>query len=356
MTIIGGRNTAKNACSTSPKLANGASCLVNINCDLGEGLGNDAELMPYLHSCSIACGGHAGDAKSIRETVKLAIAHDVEIGAHPSFDDRQNFGRLSVKVSRVDLTASLVRQIKLVSDECIAQGVKLHHVKPHGALYNLMCEDQQLQAAIEDAVCEVDPELPLYAPPFFTSKRLRVVSEGFADRAYTSTGRLRPRGAEGAVIEDVNTALAQTQALNCETICVHGDNPAALEIVKHLSINRIPVCGHIGYMPQINKYHKSLNDNLLDKAKNLEQAGVKMLVMSMTSEAEDKIITNKLTIPTISFRSSNFCDGEVELLYDLLEITKISFLNNKNNTKKIISPNIFNKLEKFIEKIHNRKI
>ena len=247
---------------------------MNINCDLGEGLGNDAELMPYLHSCSIACGGHAGDANSVRKTIRLAIDYDVHIGAHPSFDDRQNFGRLSVKVSRVDLTASLVRQIKLVRDECLTQGVKLHHVKPHGALYNLMCEDQQLQAAIEDAVCEVDPELPLYAPPFFTSKRLRVVSEGFADRAYTSTGRLRPRGAEGAVIEDVNTALAQTQALNCETICVHGDNPAALEIIKHLTqrlIEIVPYGADAWLINWSQKIHPDILWAVLAAKKTLEE-------------------------------------------------------------------------------------
>ena len=155
-----------------------------------------------------------------------------------------------------------------------------------------------------------------------------------------------------------NIALKNAKLLidaGADIVKIEGDNDI-LEIIKHLSINKIPVCGHIGYMPQINKYHESLNNNLLDKAKNIEQAGAKMLVMSMTSEAEDKVITDKLTIPTISFRSSNFCNGEVELLYDLLGITKISFLDDKDNTKKMISPNIFNKLEKFIKKIHNRKI
>jgi UPF0271 protein len=225
----------------SLKLANGASYLVNINCDLGEGLGNDAELMPYLHSCNIACGGHAGDAHSVRDTVKVAIDHNVRIGAHPSFDDRQNFGRVAVDVSHAELTASLVRQIKLVRDECVTQGAKLHHVKPHGALYNLMCEDKSLQDAVEDALCEVDAQLPLYAPPFFTSNRLNVVSEGFADRAYKEAGILRPRGEDGAVIDNVDAALKQTQSLNCQTICVHGDNPAALEIVKHLTQRLIEI-------------------------------------------------------------------------------------------------------------------
>ncbi|MBC8369287.1 MAG: LamB/YcsF family protein, partial [Planctomycetes bacterium] len=235
---------AKNACSGSLKLANGASCLVNINCDLGEGLANDAELMPYLHSCNIACGAHAGDQQSIRETVKLAIAHGVKIGAHPSFDDRQNFGRVAVEVSRENLTASLVRQINWVRDECKAQGAKLHHVKPHGALYNLMCEDKSLQGAVEDAICKVDAKLPLYAPPFFTSTKLKVIGEGFADRAYTADGRLRPRGEEGALIEDENIALAQTQKLQCDTVCVHGDNPAAIAIVKHLTQRAIEIVSY----------------------------------------------------------------------------------------------------------------
>tara|TARA_B100001778_G_scaffold255234_1_gene215318 strand:+ start:815 stop:1546 length:732 start_codon:yes stop_codon:yes gene_type:complete len=140
-----------------------------------------------------------------------------------------------------------------------------------------------------------------------------------------------------------------------DIVKIEGDNNI-LEIVKYLSINKIPVCGHIGYMPQLNTKLKSKNHNLLRKAKNLEEAGIKMLVLSMTKPSEDKSITQNLKIPTIGFRSSNFCNGEVEVLYDLLGITKLSFSKDKNKAKKIESVDIFSRLEKFIKKIHNRKI
>jgi UPF0271 protein len=220
----------------SLKLASGASCLVNINCDLGEGLANDAELMPYLHSCNIACGGHAGDAQSVAAAVSLAIANNVLIGAHPSFPDQQNFGRAAISISADDLFASLVEQIELVRDECLRQGVRLNHVKAHGALYNLMCEDAALQKIVEDAICHVDADLPIYAPPLFDSARLNIIREGFADRGYQKDWRLLPRDQEGALITDAAHALSQSRLLSkFDTLCVHGDNPSALEIVKLLS-------------------------------------------------------------------------------------------------------------------------
>ena len=128
------------------------------------------------------------------------------------------------------------------------------------------------------------------------------------------------------------------------------------EIIKHLTRNKIPVCGHIGYMPQINTKLKTKNHDLIKKAKNLEQAGVKMLILSMTKPSEDKLITQNLKIPTISFRSSNFCNGKVEVLYELLGITKLSFSKDKNKAKKIKPRDIFYDLEKFIKEIHDRKL
>jgi len=135
-----------------------------------------------------------------------------------------------------------------------------------------------------------------------------------------------------------------------DIVKIEGENNI-LEIVHYLSTNNIKVCGHIGSMPQINK--KSSNDKLLKNSKDLEKAGLKMLVLSMTSPSDDKVITNQLRIPTIGFRSSSFCNGEVEVLYDLLGITKFSFTNKKNSDKNI-SLNTFSILEKFIEKIHSR--
>ena len=138
-----------------------------------------------------------------------------------------------------------------------------------------------------------------------------------------------------------------------DIVKIEGDDDI-LEIIKHLTRHKINVCGHIGSMPQINKIQKIVTKDLLKKAMDLENAGVKMLVMSKTSAANDKNITGHLSIPTISFRSSSFCDGEVELLYNLLGVASASLSDNKNN--KILPSNIFNKLEKFIKNIHSHKV
>ena len=151
-----------------------------------------------------------------------------------------------------------------------------------------------------------------------------------------------------------NMALKNAKLLinaGADMVKIEGENNI-LEIVKHLSVNKILVCGHIGCMPQVNKSEKLKNEGLLTKAKNLEGAGLKMLVMSMTSESNDKVITDQLSIPTISFRSSTFCNGEVEVLYDLLGITSASFLSDKKETDKIQS---LGNIEQFIKKIHTRK-
>ena len=154
-----------------------------------------------------------------------------------------------------------------------------------------------------------------------------------------------------------NMALKNAKLLikaGADMVKIEGENNI-LDIVKYLSVNKILVCGHIGCMPQVNKNKMLANKNLLTKAKNLEAAGLKMLVMSMTSESDDKAITDQLSIPTISFRSSTFCNGEVEVLYDLLGITSASFSNDKNETDKTEAPSLFDKIEKFIKKIHKRK-
>jgi 3-methyl-2-oxobutanoate hydroxymethyltransferase len=140
-----------------------------------------------------------------------------------------------------------------------------------------------------------------------------------------------------------------------DIIKIEGDSDI-LEIVKYLSLNKIPVCGHIGFMPQIKKAQNLTDEELFTKVKNLENAGLKMIVMSMTSSKNDKIITKTLKIPTIAFRSSSFCNGEVELLYDLLGISTSSLTNKKRENDKMMSLIKLNKLEQFIKKIHARKI
>jgi len=139
-----------------------------------------------------------------------------------------------------------------------------------------------------------------------------------------------------------------------DMVKIEGDNDI-IDVVKHLSANKIFVCGHIGCMPQVNKIKNLPNEDLLTKAKNLEEAGLKMLVMSMTSESDDQTITNQLSIPTIGFRSSLFCNGEVEVLYDLIGISSTPNFNAQKETGKIEHLTILDKIENFIKKIHTRK-
>ena len=139
-----------------------------------------------------------------------------------------------------------------------------------------------------------------------------------------------------------------------DMVKIEGDNDI-IDVVKHLSANKILVCGHIGCMPQVNKIKNLPNEDLLTKAKNLEEAGLKMLVMSMTSESDDQTITNQLSIPTIGFRSSLFCNGEVEVLYDLIGISSTPNFNAQKETGKIEHLTILDKIENFIKKIHTRK-
>jgi len=155
----------------------------------------------------------------------------------------------------------------------------------------------------------------------------------------------------------INMALKNAQFLvdaGADMVKIEGDYNI-LEVVRHLSANKILVCGHIGYMPQANKIKNSTNEELLTKAKSLEEAGLKMLVMSMTSELDDITITNQLSIPTISFKSSPFCNGEVKVLYDLLGMTSSSLSNDKRDADKIKLPTMFGKLGQFIKEIHTRK-
>jgi 3-methyl-2-oxobutanoate hydroxymethyltransferase len=139
-----------------------------------------------------------------------------------------------------------------------------------------------------------------------------------------------------------------------DMVKIEGENDI-IDVVKHLSANKILVCGHIGCMPQVNKIKNLQDADLLTKAKNLEEAGLKMLVMSMTSESDDQTITNQLSIPTISFRSSPFCNGEVEVLYDLIGISSAPIFNLQKETGKIEHLTMLDKIENFIKKIHTRK-
>src|SRR5687768_1003474 len=222
---------------------------VDINCDLGEGCDNDAELMPFISSANIACGYHAGDSETMKRTVALAMANGVAIGAHPGYLDRENFGRTTMSLSSHDLIELVTEQLRAMRTVCDSMDAKLHHVKPHGAMYNQAAKDREMAASIAEAVRAFDRELVLYglSGSFLISEAeiagLKTASEVFADRTYQADGTLTPRSQPGALIADVQQAIDQviqmveTQTvtattgeivpIRAETICIHGDGEHA---------------------------------------------------------------------------------------------------------------------------------
>jgi UPF0271 protein len=229
---------------------------LDFNCDLGEGCGSDAAIVPLISSASIACGGHAGDAASMAETAALCLRHGVAIGAHPSFIDRENFGRIEIRQSPAGIRAIVADQIRTLADVCAGLGARMRHVKPHGALYNVAARDRDVADAIVAAIAGIDPALIVYAlsgsrlADAATAAGLTVAHEVFAERAYDADGRLAPRGTPGAVIDDLDAALAQVRRLVREgvvvarngnrvplvadTLCLHGDRPDAAAFAKAL--------------------------------------------------------------------------------------------------------------------------
>ncbi len=230
---------------------------MDINCDLGEGLKNDAQIMPFITSCNIACGAHAGDKNLMNTTVLLAKRFKVKIGAHPSFLDRENFGRKEMYVPKDLLIEQIIDQISVLKEIAEKQGVVLHHVKPHGALYNMAAKDVNIANTVIDAVQSFGDGLILYVP--FRSLMANELKrrnrpfycEYFADRMYLDDLSLMSRKEIGAVIEKpesvlqrveqlidlktVNTVQGNNIKIETDTICVHGDNPNAVKIVKSLS-------------------------------------------------------------------------------------------------------------------------
>lgn len=229
---------------------------VDLNADLGEGAPDDADLLALVSSANIACGWHAGDARLMQRTVAAALDRGVAIGAHPSYPDREHFGRREMALSPDDVRADLIYQIGALAALVRAQGGELHHVKPHGALYNQAAHDPALADAIAAAVLDVDPSLALYGLAGGELLRaavragLRPVAEVFADRGYRADGSLVPRSQPGALVDDVDEAVARTlrmvrdgtvQAvtgetvrLRADTICLHGDGPHALAFARAL--------------------------------------------------------------------------------------------------------------------------
>ena len=219
---------------------------MQINCDLGEGIGNDAALMPYIDEANIACGFHAGDAFTMRETVALCIRHGVKIGAHPSYLDRENFGRKEIELSPEEIYLLVKKQIETLNQIVKTAGGKLNHVKPHGALYNTSAKNEVVAKAIAKAVKDVNGDLILFGLKGSLSIEvaqaigLKTAEEAFADRRYESDGSLTPRSQPGACFTSVKEVLDQVEKIKADTWCIHGDGPHALEFAKALQKFKTP--------------------------------------------------------------------------------------------------------------------
>jgi len=216
--------------------------LIDINADVGEG-GDDERLMPFLTSVSIACGGHAGEGESMRRTIALASAHELCVGAHPGYPDKEHFGRRDMDIDATQLRESLEDQIAALLEAAAGSAASITHVKAHGALYKRASHDAALADVVADAAARVLPGIAIFCPPdsaqavAAANHGLRVVREAFLDRAYDDAGALRPRDQPGAVVTEpaqVEDQLRRIASLKFETMCVHGDNPAALALLRQL--------------------------------------------------------------------------------------------------------------------------
>jgi UPF0271 protein len=234
---------------------------IDLNCDMGEAfgrydLGEDVALLDVVTSANIACGLHAGDPVVMRRTVSMAANRGVAVGAHPGYPDLQGFGRRAMSLDPDELEAFVLYQLGALAGFTAAEGTRLVHCKPHGALYNLAAQNAEVAAATARAIAAFDPEMVVVTLPDSTLARaaaglgLRVAKEGFADRAYLEDGHLVPRGQPGAVVHDPAEATARAVqmitegtvtavtgkviSLKIDTLCVHGDTPGAVGIARAL--------------------------------------------------------------------------------------------------------------------------
>ena len=234
---------------------------IDLNCDMGESygawkMGADAGVMPYISSANIACGFHAGDPATIRKTVRLAVDSGVAVGAHPSLPDLMGFGRRVMRISPQDMYDLVIYQAGAVEAFARAAGAKLHHVKCHGALYNMAANDEGLSAAMVRAVKDLGSGVILYAlshsKNFEIAKKAGVLVAGevFADRGYSDDGTLAPRDKPGGLIEDAAESVKQVLGMveggyvtslagkrvpvSADTLCLHGDQPGAVTFAKKL--------------------------------------------------------------------------------------------------------------------------
>ncbi|MEX0722365.1 MAG: 5-oxoprolinase subunit PxpA [Gracilimonas sp.] len=233
---------------------------IDLNCDIGEFYGTydesrDSKIMPYISSCNIACGFHSGDPVAISKTIKLALEHEVAIGAHPSYPDLQGFGRRVMNLTQEELEASVLYQISALKGMTEALGGTLHHVKPHGALYNFAAKDEETAIGVVKAIVKIQEGMVIYAPAksilseVASDAGLKVRSEVFADRRYEDDLSLRSRKLEGAVLVNKEDVLKQLAGfldgvvhthdglnlpIEADTLCLHSDTEGAEELAKEI--------------------------------------------------------------------------------------------------------------------------
>jgi len=234
---------------------------ININCDLGESskfhsTENDPLLLKIVNSANIACGYHAGDKKTMENTIKISKENNVSIGAHPSFNDPENFGRKRLDLPKSEITKLIIDQINVLCDVANKSGMKVTHVKPHGALNNMACENYDLAKVISESIIKVNKELIFLVPTGSQMEKagkklgMKIATEIFADRNYEDDGNLVSRSKDNAMITDPETAkkhvikMVENQALNCysgkqipceiDSICVHGDGKSAVNTAKQI--------------------------------------------------------------------------------------------------------------------------
>ena len=234
---------------------------ININCDLGESsklhsTENDPLLLAIVNSANIACGYHAGDKPTMEKTIKISKKNKVSIGAHPSFNDPENFGRKRLNLPSSEITKLIIDQINILSNVAAKEGVKVTHVKPHGALNNMACENYELAKVISESIMKVNKELIFLVPTGSQMEKagkklgIKIATEIFADRNYEDDGNLVSRSKENAMITNPEIAkkhvikMVENQALNCysgkqipceiDSICVHGDGKIAVNTAKQI--------------------------------------------------------------------------------------------------------------------------
>ena len=228
---------------------------IDINCDLGEGGNYDHLLMPLISSCNIACGGHAGDVETMEKTLVLAIENNTNIGAHPAYPDKENFGRSSISITTESLKKSIQKQVIALQKIAERNGVRLHHVKPHGALYNDAAKDENIAQIIVESLLEIDGDFSLFVPlnsviSKVAKDKINIIFEGFADRNYEVDYSLVNRSKTNAVIEEkeavfkhvfsmfqdkkIITKSGQILPCNASTFCLHSDTKNSVEILRFL--------------------------------------------------------------------------------------------------------------------------